>query len=201
MLLLWALALPAFGQGEPPKVLVLGDSLSAAYGIPMQQGWVTLLQKRLAAKGYPHKVINASISGDTTRGGLSRLAPALKTYKPAVVLIELGANDGLRGQPADKMAQNLTQMIELCRSVDARPVLFEMRIPPNYGPEYVKNFFKTFGAVAKATKTPLVPFFLGAFANDPKSFQDDGIHPTAAVQAQMLDAAWPVIEKQLGPRK
>lgn len=196
--LLWVLlCVPALGQAEAPKILVLGDSLSAGYGIPVQQGWVTLMQQRLAAKGYPHKVINASISGDTTRGGLSRLPAALRTYQPKIVLIELGANDGLRGQPLAQMRANLEQMLDLTDSIGAKAAIFEMYIPSSYGPDYTKQFTASFSAIGKARKVPVVPFFLGAFATDAKAFQDDGIHPTAASQPKMLDAVWPTLVKLL----
>ena len=182
LVLVWGLGLPALGQAAEPKILVLGDSLSAAYGIPVQQGWVTLLQQRISSKGYPHKVINASISGDTTAGGLSRLPHALRTYRPALVLIELGGNDGLRGLPLDKSRDNLIQMTRLAQAVGAAPVLFEMRIPTSYGKDYSEKFFKVFDTVAKREGAALVPFFLGGFAQNPKAFQEDGIHPTASSQ-------------------
>lgn len=201
-LCLWVLLMvPALGQAQganvAPKILVLGDSLSAAYGIPASQGWVTLMQQRLAAKGYPHKVINASISGDTTRGGLSRLPAALSTYQPKIVLIELGANDGLRGQPLKQMRANLERMLDLTDAAGAKAALFEMYIPSSYGSQYTQDFTASFHTVGKARKVPVVPFFLGAFATQPDAFQDDGIHPRAAVQSKMLDAVWPTLVKLL----
>lgn len=202
-ILFWlcALLLPALGQANTPKILVLGDSLSAAYGIPVQQGWVALLQQRLRAQGYPHEVVNASISGDTTQGGLTRLPAALKLHQPKYVLIELGGNDGLRGLTLKKMRDNLTRIIELSRAAGAEPLLFEMRIPSNYGVEYTEQFVRSFSTVAKAQKVPLQPFFLMTFAEDPKAFQEDGIHPSVAQQPKMLDAAWPQIERLIGPSK
>jgi acyl-CoA thioesterase I len=205
LLLLYAL-LPAFGLSAPakfapapdaPVVLVLGDSLSAAYGLPVQQGWVALLQQRLSAQGYPHRVVNASISGDTTQGGLSRLPAALKQHRPDYVLIELGGNDGLRGQPPKKMRENLARLIELSRAAGAQPLLFEMRIPSNYGADYAAQFQRSFEEVARAQGVPLVPFFLAEFAADPDAFQDDGIHPGVKAQPMMLDAAWPQIRRLL----
>ena len=178
-------------------ILVLGDSISAGYGIGAEQGWVSLLARRLKDQGLPHRVVNASISGDTTAGGLSRLPAALDKHKPAIVLIELGGNDGLRGQPVAKMKANLHQMVALARAKKALPVLFEMRIPSNYGLSYTEQFRLAFGDISKAENVPLVPFFLMPIAADPKKFQDDGIHPTAAAQPQLLDAVWPKLSTLL----
>ena len=193
---LWvALAAPAFGQQKVPKILVLGDSLSAAYGLPVQRGWVALLQARLREQGYPHTVVNASISGETSAGGLTRLPVALKTHQPAVLLIELGANDGLRGQPVAKLKDNLTQMVKLAQQAKATPLLIEARIPINYGKAYADSFYAAFSEVGKATRTPVAPFFLASFATRLDMFQDDGIHPNAAAQPLMLDAIWPTLQK------
>ncbi len=194
-----AVAAPANGPvpDDPPRILVLGDSLSAAYGIPLQRGWVALLQARLQAAGYPQRVVNASVSGETTAGGLSRLPALLERHRPHWVLIELGANDGLRGLPLARLEANLRQMAQLVRAAGAQPVLFEMRIPTNYGAAYSEGFRRSFAAVAAATDATLVPFFIGAFATDPGAFQDDGIHPTAAVQPRMLDAVWPLLRPLL----
>lgn len=178
-------------------MMVLGDSLSAAFGIPASEGWVTLLQQRLQARGYPQRVVNASISGETTAGGLSRLPKLLDRHRPQMVLIELGANDGLRGLPVSRMEENLRRMAELSRAAGAIPVLFEMRIPSNYGPAYSEDFRAASARAAAATGSPQVPFFLAAFALDPAAFQDDGIHPTAAAQPQMLEAVWPTVEAAL----
>lgn len=178
-------------------VLVLGDSLGAAYGIPASQGWVALLQQRVRSAGYPQRVVNASVSGETTTGGLARLPALLDRHQPQMVLIELGGNDGLRGQPLEKLRGNLTRMAELSRKAGAVPVLFEMRIPSNYGPTYSDGFQGAFAQAARSADAPLVPFFLAAIALDPDAFQDDGIHPTAKVQGQMLDALWPTVEKEL----
>ena len=200
--LLWALLLPAVGQAQEPKILVLGDSLGASYGVPVTQGWVTLLQQRLAQRGYPHKVVNASVSGDTTAGGRARLAPDLRTYDPKIVLIELGGNDGLRGLPVAKMQENLLAMVQLCQEMGIKPVLFEMRIPDNYGKDYVNAFTQVYADVARETHAALVPFFLQPLAADRARFiQDDGIHPTAVAQPKMLDAMWPTLEKILKGRK
>lgn len=181
----------------PPTILVLGDSLSAAYGISIDRGWVALLRERLAQAGYPHRVVNASISGETTSGGLQRLPAALETHRPKIVLIELGGNDGLRAQPLKLMRANLEAMAKLSKAQQAQPVIFEMRIPANYGATYADGFHATFGEVAKSAKLPMVPFWLNAIATDPKAFQDDGIHPNEVVQAKLLDAVWPTLKPLL----
>lgn len=196
--LIFFICLVSFAAQASPNILVMGDSLSAAYGVPKAQGWVSLLQQRLSAQSFPHQVINASISGETTEGGLRRLPQALDRAKPAVVLIELGANDGLRVQSLEQMRENLTSMIALSSQAGARVVLFEMRIPPNYGARYSEAFQASFSQVADHTDVPLVPFFLAPIATDPSLFQDDGIHPTAAAQPRMLDVVWPVLEPLLG---
>ena len=202
VLLCSALLWSALGQAQEPKILVLGDSLGASYGVPVSQGWVTLLQQRLTAKGYPHKIVNASVSGDTTAGGRARLAPDLRTYSPQIVLIELGGNDGLRGLPVEKMRDNLLAMVQLCQEMDIKPLLFEMRLPDNYGKDYVDSFTRTFSGVAKETHAPLVPFFLTGIAGDrAKWFQEDGIHPTATAQPRLLDAVWPALERVLKGKK
>ena len=191
---------PADAAGRPPVILVLGDSLSAAYGIPLEQGWVALLQARLKAGGYPQRVINASVSGETTAGGLARLPALLDRHQPQWVLVELGGNDGLRGLPLAKLRENLRQITALARAAGARPVLFEMRIPTNYGPDYAEGFRASFETVARESGAPLVPFFIGAIATDPAAFQEDGIHPTVAVQPGMLDAVWPTLAPLLKKR-
>ena len=198
MLVLWLTAL--FGspvRAEIPTLLVLGDSLSAAYGIPVERGWVNLLQRRLVERGFPHRVVNASISGDTTSGGLSRLPAALERDRPAIVLLELGANDGLGGQPLMTMSHNLARMIELSQQSGARAVLAEMRIPPNYGPLYAQKFQTTFGELAKRYDIPLIPFLLDGVAGHPALIQDDGLHPRAEAQQRILDNVWPVLEPVL----
>ncbi len=182
---------------EPPVILVLGDSLSAGYGISAEQGWVSLLARRLKDQGFPHRVVNASISGDTTAGGLSRLQPALDRHRPRIVLIELGANDGLRAQPVPQMKANLQKLVAAARARQAEPVLFEMRIPSNYGPAYTAQFTRAFGEVASAGKVPLVPFFLMPIVADKAMFLDDEIHPNARAQPLLLDAVWPSLKPLL----
>ena len=182
---------------ESPVILVLGDSLSAGYGIPVEKGWVSLLQRRLVERGFPYRVVNASISGDTTSGGLSRLPAALELHRPAIVVLELGANDGLRGQPPMAMSRNLSRMIERSQQAGARVLLAEMRIPPNYGPLYAQKFQATFGELAQHYAIPLIPFLLDGVAGNPALIQDDGLHPRAEAQPQILDNVWAVLEPAL----
>ena len=193
--ILWLAILSSFpARAETPTILVLGDSLSAAYGIPAEQGWVGLLQRRLAERGFPHRVVNASISGDTTSGGLSRLPAALERERPAIVILELGANDGLRGQPLTTISDNLARLIELSQKTGARVLLAEMRIPPNYGPSYTQKFQAAFGELAERYDIPLIPFLLDGVAGDPTLIQDDGLHPRAEAQQRILDNVWAVLE-------
>jgi acyl-CoA thioesterase-1 len=191
---------PATAPTTPPVILVLGDSLSAAYGIKLDQGWVALLQARLRAKGYGHQVVNASSSGETTGGGLSRLPRALSTHKPAIVIVELGGNDGLRGLPITDIRRNLTAIIRNSQQAGARILLVGMRIPPNYGPAYTRDFQRLYGDLAREYKLPLVPFFLEDIAADENQFQPDGIHPTAAAQPVLLREVWPHLEPLLKAR-
>jgi len=172
------------------SVLVWGDSLSAGYGLQTQQAWPSLLEKRFAEAKLPHKVVNASISGETTSGGRSRLPTALQTHKPAVVIIELGANDGLRGLPPKLMAANLQAMIDASRQAGARILLVGMQMPPNYGPEYTASFENTFKDLARSNKVRLVPFMMEGFADKRQFFQQDGIHPIAEAQPIILDTIW-----------
>jgi len=180
-----------------PVILVLGDSLSAGYGIRVEQGWVALLQKRLVSKGYGHRVINASSSGETTGGALARLPRALDKQRPAVVVIELGGNDGLRGLPIADVRRNFEALIRLSREAGARVLLIGMRIPPNYGPEYTKAFHELYGDLAKRDRLPLVTFFLDGVALDDSLMQDDGLHPNAAAQPKLLEQVWPRLEPLL----
>lgn len=191
--LLYLLALPALAQ----NILLVGDSISAAFGLEIRQGWVTLLEQRLAEHNYPHQVINASVSGDTTAGGLARLPGLLDEVQPALVVIELGGNDGLRALPVSNMQQNLSAMVELAHSADADVILLGMRIPPNYGPRYSDAFENAFVEVARQHDVPLVPFLLEGVGGVAGMMQDDGVHPTAAAQPLLLDNAWPVIRQWL----
>ena len=180
-----------------PAILVLGDSLSAAYGIRVEQGWVSLLQARLRAKGYGHRVVNASSSGETTGGALARLPRTLATHRPVVVVVELGANDGLRGLPIADIRANLGKIVELAQQAGARVLLVGMRIPPNYGATYTRQFHDLFGQLASSHRLAQVPFLLEDVALDDTLMQDDGLHPTAAAQPRLLDEIWPRLEPLL----
>ncbi len=179
-------------------ILILGDSISAGYGINVEQGWVAKLQQRLNQK-YPkqHRVINASVSGETTSGALARLPKLLNTYKPNVVVIELGGNDALRGQPPAGIQNNLNRLVTLSKNAKAEPLLLGMKIPPNYGSAYTRAFEQTFSTVAKKQQVTLVPFFLEGVAGNSKFMQRDLVHPTAGAQTRLLDNAWPYIEATL----
>jgi len=181
-------------DGEPaPVVLIVGDSLSAGYGIDLSQRWTALLQQRFDEQGYEYRVVNASISGDTTSGGLTRLPTALSKFEPALVVIELGGNDGLRGLPIRTMRKNIEGMIELSNEAGARVALLGMRIPTNYGQRYADSFHAVYATLAQRLNTALVPFFLEGVAQDKSMMQSDGIHPNAGAQARLLDNAWPAI--------
>lgn len=182
-----------------PAILVVGDSLSAGYGIPLERGWVAGLQRRLDAEGYEYRVVNASVSGETTSGGLERLPRALELHRPSVVIIVLGGNDGLRGLPAAELEANLEAMIRASQSAGARVLLAGIRIPTNYGPQYTERFFAVYGTLATRYRTALVPFFLEGVALDDSLFQADGIHPNVAAQPVLLDNVWPALEPLLGP--
>jgi acyl-CoA thioesterase-1 len=181
-----------------PAVLVVGDSISAGYGLPSGVGWVALLQKKLAGEHFPHRVINASISGDTTAGGRERLTALLKQHHPAVTIIELGGNDGLRGGSLDAMRDNLNAMIEEAQKAGSRVLVVGIRLPPNYGPAYTQRFAAIFADVAKARHAAVVPFLFEGFGEDDAMFQGDRIHPTAAAQAKLLDNVWPELKPLLG---
>ena len=178
-------------------ILVLGDSLSAGYGLAPGQGWVALLERRLSAQGYEHRVVNASVSGETTGGGLQRLPRALALHRPAVLFIELGANDGLRGLPIPELRANLEQLLELGRKAGAHVALAGIRIPTNYGLQYTESFFAVFSELAREREVPLVPFFLEGIALRDELFQDDRIHPNAAAQRIILDNAWAALQPLL----
>lgn len=197
LFLLLILNLPLWAMAAP-TILVYGDSLSAAYGIPRDQGWVELLQRRLNEKGYSHRVANASVSGETTSGGLSRFDATLAEARPNLVIIELGANDGLRGLPLPDMKRNLNAMITAAQKKQARVMLLGMRIPPNYGQTYTRDFANTFHQLAKDHQLPLVEFFLNGVAGKRDMVLDDGLHPTAAAQERILDNVWEVLQPMLG---
>ena len=187
-----------------PTILVVGDSLSAEYGLKRGAGWVALLEKRLATEKLPAKVVNASISGDTTSGGRSRLPALLERHQPEVVVIELGGNDALRGLPLGMTEENLSQMAGSARKAGARVLLVGMQMPPNYGTDYANRFAGLFQNVAKANNAALVPFLLQGVADgaDPaRLFQADRIHPSAEAQPMMLDNVWPELKKLLAGSK
>lgn len=189
-------AVPAIAAA--PVILVFGDSISAGYGLPrMEQGWVALLQARLKDQGYGYQVVNASVSGETTEGGLARLPRALKLHHPAIVVLELGGNDGLRALPVAQMRANLSRMAELAEAEGAKVALLGMRMPPNYGPQYAAQFTQAYADLARDKKLPLVPFALAGIALSPELMQADGIHPNEAGQPQLLDNLWPVLKPLL----
>ncbi len=185
------------GAAERPVLLVVGDSLSAAYKIPVEKGWVHLLSERLAARGYAYRVVNASIPGDTTAGGLARLPGELKRYQPAIVVIELGGNDGLQGLPPGQMRANLARMVGLAQKAGAKVLLVGVRMPPNYGPAYTKRFAAVYREVAAAKNVPLVPELMKGVVSHPELMQERGIHPRAAAEPKLLDNVWPVLEPLL----
>jgi acyl-CoA thioesterase I len=179
------------------SILVVGDSLSAAYGIPRNRGWVALLEERLKRERLDYSVVNASISGDTSGGGRARFPPLLERHKPALVVLELGGNDGLRGMPVAQIRSNLTAMIQTAHAGGARVVLVGMKMPPNYGEVYAQSFEALFRELARTHRTELVPFLLEDFADKPDFFLPDRIHPTEAAQPLMLERIWPVLRPLL----
>ena len=192
---------PALAQAKAPRsILVLGDSLSAEYGLPRGTGWVALLEQRLASEKLTATVINASVSGDTTSGGRARLPALLAQHKPGLVVIELGGNDALRGLPIKNTEDNLAAMVQAAQKAGARVLLVGMQVPPNYGSDYALRFAGVFEAVARQYKTAVVPFFLEGVANSPDAarlFQPDRIHPNAQAHPMMLDNVWPALRKLL----
>ena len=193
-----ALVLLCWAQGALAEtVLVVGDSISAAFGLETSQGWVHLLQQRLDAEAPDYKVVNASISGDTTAGGLARLPGLLEEHTPDVVILELGGNDGLRGQPPAQLKQNLAAMTEMSQEAGADVLILGMLMPPNLGQRYTEAFAKVFPEVAAEYDVPLVPFLLEGVAGVPSMMQSDRIHPTAKAQSVMLDNVWPALEPLL----
>ena len=192
--------LAAQGAGAKRTLLVVGDSLSAEYGLARGQGWVALLAGRIDRERLPYEVVNASISGDTTSGGRSRLPALLQQHKPAVVVIELGGNDALRGLPLASTEQNLVAMTRAAKAAGGRVLLVGMQVPPNYGRKYTEDFNRLFATAAKAEQTALVPFFLAGVADGPDAealFQADRIHPKAEAHPRLLDNVWPVLRPLL----
>ena len=204
MLLGWAglygPALAAAPGARAATILVVGDSLSAEYGLKRGSGWVALLKQRLRKEGIPATVVNASISGDTTSGGRSRLGDLLTVHQPTLVVIELGGNDALRGLPLQMTQDNLQAMTRAAQASGARVLLLGMQMPPNYGQDYAEKFANTYVAVAKATKAGLVPFLLKGVADGPDAarlFQSDRIHPTEAAHPLILNTVWPTLKKMI----
>jgi acyl-CoA thioesterase-1 len=178
-------------------ILVYGDSLSAAYGIAPEAGWVTKLEERLKQEKLNYTVVNASISGETTSGGVARIAASLARYKPDILILALGANDGLRGQPVERMKANLASIVQTAKREGTRVLLVGMRVPPNYGAKYVDAFVRAFQDVAREQRVPLVPFLLEGMADKRELFQDDNIHPTAEAQGVLLDNVWEKLRPML----
>ena len=178
-------------------LLVVGDSISAGFGLDTRQGWVTLLQQRLNDEGFDDKVVNASISGDTSAGGQARLPALLAEHKPDLVILELGGNDGLRGQQPTQLQQNLASMIDRSRDAGAEVLLLGMQIPPNYGPRYTNAFKAVYSDLAEEKKVPLVPFFLEGVGGVPELMQADGLHPAVNAQQKLLENVWPTLKPLL----
>ena len=182
---------------DEPTILIFGDSLSAGFGIDVDQSWATLLQARLETQGYEHRVINASISGETTEGGVARIADALERFEPRLIILELGGNDGLRGFPADRLRGNLEKIVLASKESGANVVLLGIRIPLNYGTRYTQAFENSFRDVALEHDVPWIEFFMEGIALNEELMQDDGIHPNADAQPLLLENAWPIIALSL----
>jgi len=178
-------------------VLIVGDSISAAFGLGTRQGWVALLEKRLKDQGFTDRVVNASVSGDTSAGGQARLPALLAEHKPEVVILELGGNDGLRGQPPRQLQQNLASMIDSSQAQGAKVLLLGMQLPPNYGVRYTQAFSQVYSELASEKKVALVPFFLDGVGGHPELMQADGLHPAAAAQGKLLENVWPTLKPLL----
>lgn len=197
----WAAPAPGLAEGSKPVILVVGDSLSAEYGIARGSGWVALLAERLQAQRLDYTVVNASVSGDTTSGGRARLPALLARHRPAVVVLELGGNDALRGLPLSMTEDNLRAMVRAAKATGARVLIAGMQVPPNYGRRYGEDFAALFARVAKAESAALVPFLLAGVADAPDAarlFQPDRIHPSVAAHPRILDNVWPVLQPLLG---
>ncbi|WP_084623783.1 arylesterase [Oceanospirillum beijerinckii] len=197
LITLYALSAQSVQAAQTARLLVLGDSISAGYGMKPEQGWVTLLQDKLRQEGYDYQVINASISGETSQGGLTRLPALLNQHQPELVLIELGGNDGLRGLPLKLLQHNLSKLVQLTQQQQAQPVLLGIQLPPNYGRRYTQAFANIYPALAEQYQIPVMPFILEGISTDPDKMQSDGIHPTAKAQQQLLNNIWPVLQPLL----
>lgn len=190
--------MPWASAQKNPTILIWGDSLSAAYGIPQESAWPSLLARKLSSEGYRHQISNPSISGETSAGGLQRLPETLARTQPAIVILELGANDGLRGLPLPALRKNLASMIQLSQQAGAKVMLIGMRMPPNFGPVYTQKFQQVFADLAKEYKTALLPFMMEGFAQRAELFQSDNLHPAPAAQPLILNNIWPVLKPLLG---
>jgi acyl-CoA thioesterase I len=199
LFVLWVLVIASVSaKAETPVILVFGDSISAGYGLArVDQGWVALLQTRLKEQEYVYQVVNASVSGETTAGGLARLPRALTLHQPKIVILELGGNDGLRALPIAQMRANLVHMVDLATAAGAQVLLLGMRIPPNYGPDFTEQFRLSYSDLARDKKLPLVPFLLNDIALFPNLMQSDGIHPNELGQPKLLDNVWPSLKPLL----
>ena len=199
LFVLWVLMIATVSaKAETPVILVFGDSISAGYGLArVDQGWVALLQTRLKDQEYVYQVVNASVSGETTAGGLARLPRALTLHQPKIVILELGGNDGLRALPIAQMRANLVHMVDLATAAGAQVLLLGMRIPPNYGPDFTEQFRLSYSDLARDKKLPLVPFLLNDIALFPNLMQSDGIHPNELGQPKLLDNVWPSLKPLL----
>lgn len=195
-----AFAGQAGAQAQSPVLLVVGDSISAGYGLAQGEGWVDLLATRLRQDRYRERVVNASISGDTTAGGRARLPTLLRELHPSIVVIELGGNDALRGGNLDATRANLDAMVKTVQAAHAKPLLVGMKVPPNYGSAYAHRFNALFSDVAKARNVPVVPYVFEGFGDDLAQFQADRIHPTAAAESRILDNVWPTLAPLLAKR-
>ena len=200
LLLLLLIIVPAPAARAAQAILVLGDSISSGYGLAQGEGWVALLEQRIEREKLDYRVVNASIAGETTLGGLNRIAAAIEEHQPAVVVVALGGNDGLRGNSLDEIRRNLIAIVKACRMAGAKVVIAGMRIPPNYGPVYTRRFQGLFAEVARQQNVSLVPFMLQGFAENRNMFQADGIHPAAGAQPRILDNIYRRLRPLLLPR-
>jgi acyl-CoA thioesterase-1 len=187
----------AISPTESTNIMVYGDSLSAGYGLPQRTGWVSMLKTQLKTQQSVYQIINASISGETTLGGLNRIEQALKRYRPSIVIVELGANDGLRGLPIKSIHDNLEDIVKACKQSKASILLVGMRLPPNYGATYTKKFSAIYQQIAKRHELRLVPFLLAGFGDNPEYFQEDKMHPNENAQEKILTNVWKVLHKMI----
>jgi len=200
LLFLLLVIVPASAACAAQTILILGDSISSGYGLAQGEGWVVLLEQRIQREKLDYQVVNASIAGETTLGGLNRIPAALEEHRPVVVIVALGGNDGLRGSPLEEIRGNLIAIVKVCRKAGAKVVIAGMRIPPNYGSVYTRRFQGLFAEVARQQNVSLVPFMLQGFADNRSMFQDDGIHPAAGAQSRILDNIYRRLRPLLLPR-